>query len=116
MTFCPNCGASLKAQAAWQPGTGATSAPPYYYRHRHEKEEKNEKQEKHEKQGGSYGGMLIAGLVVLFIGVLAYVNATTGFLNGPQASAAVLVIIGVIILFAALYYTSVARRRNPAPS
>ena len=76
---------------------------------------KDEKREKHEKPGGSYGGMLIAGLVLLLIGLLAFLNATTNILNGPVASAVVLVVIGVIIILAAVYYTSRARSRNPVP-
>jgi uncharacterized membrane-anchored protein len=116
MTFCPNCGASLKAGTTAQ---GQTSPPPYdyyRYRHRHEKQEKNEKGEKHEKPGGGYFGMIIAGVVVLLIGALAYLNATTGFLTGPAASAIVIVIIGLIIVVAGLYYASRSRSRNPTPS
>jgi len=116
MIFCPNCGASLKT------GTTAQSQPAtppydyYRYRHRHEKEEKNEKAEKHEKPGGGYLGLIIAGVIVLFIGVLAYLNATTGFLTGPVASALVVVVIGLIIVVAGVYYASRARSRNPMPS
>jgi undecaprenyl pyrophosphate phosphatase UppP len=116
MTFCPNCGTSLKPGTTWQ---AQTTPPPYdYYRHRHrqEKEEKNEKAEKHEKAGGGYFGLVIAGLVVLFIGLLSYLNATTGFLTGPVASAIVVVIIGLIIVVAGVYYASRSRSRNPVPA
>ena len=117
MTFCPNCGASLKAGTT---GQGQPTPPPYDYyyrhRHRHEKEEKNEKAEKHEKPGGGYFGLIIAGLIVLFIGALAYLNATTGFLTGPVASAVVVVVIGLIIVVAGVYYASRARSRNPTPT
>jgi len=120
MTFCPNCGASLKTGTTWQ-GQPGQPAPPqydYYYRNRHhyEKEEKNEKAEKHEKPGGGYLGLIIAGLIVLSIGVLAYLNATTGFITGPVASAVVVVIIGIVIVVAGVYYASRARSRNPMPT
>lgn len=101
MTFCPRCGASLKMETP-------TSTPPSYayrYRRRDEKNEKNEKpekrDEKHEKPGGSFVGLLIAGIVIVFLGVLAYVNATSNILTGPVAG---------------VYYSTRARRRNPVPT
>jgi hypothetical protein len=118
MTFCPNCGASLKTLTTSQ-STPSTSQPQYEYRyrrHRREKEEKNEKSEKHEKPGGSYTGYLIGGLVLIALGVLAFVNSITNFFNGPIASAMFLVIIGVIIAVAGIYYASRARQRNPVPT
>jgi zinc ribbon protein len=119
MTFCPNCGASLKAAATTQ---GGAAEPEYRYRHyrHHEKhDEKAEKHgEKHEKAGGGYG-FLIAGVLIVLLGLLGYINATTNVfssLNGPMASALVLVAIGIVILVAGLYYYSRSRRRNPVPT
>ena len=119
MAFCSRCGASLKPQGAGQDQTASPSTPPYDYRYRqrHEKhEEKGEKGEKYEKRSGGYAGLVIAGLIVLFIGVLSYVNATTGFLTGPIASAIVVVIIGLAIVVAGIYYSTRSRSRNPAPT
>jgi uncharacterized membrane protein YvbJ len=117
MTFCPKCGAPLKAGTSSQgPTTTPTTPYEYRYRHRHEKEEKNEKAEKNEKsEGGGHIGLLIAGLVVIFIGLLAYL-ATTNILTGPIASALVLVAIGIIILFAGIYFLMRTRSRNPVPT
>jgi uncharacterized integral membrane protein len=120
MTFCPRCGASLKAGATGQAGPTDQGYQYEYRHHRHEKSnEKAEKHgEKHEKGGGGYG-YLIAGILIVIIGVLAYLNATTTLfssISGPEASALFLVAIGVIIVAAGIYYSSRSRRRNPAPT
>ncbi len=119
MTFCPNCGASLKTETAGQPGPTTTYPPYYRYRH-HEKDEKhNEKgQEKYEK-GGSGVGYLIGGIVVVVIGLLAFINATTTFfhgISGAESSAIFLVLIGVLVVCAGIYYSTRSRRRNPNPT
>jgi uncharacterized Zn finger protein (UPF0148 family) len=121
MVFCPRCGAPLKGETSWQAGSTATpqTSPEYRYRHRHEKhDEKAEKHgEKHEKGGAGYG-YLIAGVIVVVLGLLAYINATTNYfrnLNGPAVSAIVLVVIGIIIVLAGIYYSARSRRRNPTP-
>jgi len=119
MTFCPNCGAPLKPETASQPGS--TSTYPPYYRHRHhEKDEKHDEKhgEKYEK-GGSGVGYLIGGIVIVVIGLLAYINATTNFfhgITGQEASAIFLVIVGILIVVAGIYYSSRSRRRNPTPT
>jgi len=118
MAFCPRCGASLKAATTSQ---ADQTTQGYGYRYeRHEKDnEKAEKHgEKHEKAGGGYG-FLVAGILIVLLGSLAYINATTNVfsgLSGPVASAIVLVAIGILILLAGLYYYSRSRRRNPAPT
>jgi uncharacterized integral membrane protein len=118
MAFCPKCGASLKMGATWQAGP-TTTYPPYRHE-KHEKQEKDEEKhrEKHEKAGGGYG-FLIAGVVIVLLGLLAYINATTTFfssLSGPEASALFLVVIGILIVIAGIYYSVRSRRRNPAPA
>ena len=123
MTFCPNCGASLKMGTAGQAGPAATY-PPYRYRHEKGNEKDEEKgrgekyREKHEKAGGGYG-FLIAGVLIVVLGLLAFINATTDVfhsLSGPAASAIVLLVIGVLIVVAGIYYSARSRRRNPAPA
>ena len=122
MAFCPQCGASLKMGTTWQAGP-ATTYPPYRHE-KHEKQEKDEEKheekhgEKHEKAGGGYG-FLIAGIVIVLLGLLAYINATTSVfhsLSGPAASALFLIVIGILIVAAGVYYSTRSRRRNPAPA
>lgn len=124
MTFCPNCGASLKMGTVGQSGSAPTYQP--YRGHHHEKSDEKDSEkgrgekyrEKHEKAGGGYG-FLIAGVLIVVLGFLAYINATTNVfhsLSGPAASALVLVVIGVLIVAAGIYYSARSRRRNPAPA
>jgi len=115
MVFCPKCGASLKMGTAWQAGP-TPAYPPY----RHEKDEKHEEKyrEKHEKAGNGYG-FLIGGIVIVLLGLLAYINATTSIfhrLSGPAASALFLIVMGILIVVAGVYYSTRSRRRNPVPT
>jgi hypothetical protein len=120
MAFCPRCGGSLKADV------GAQAAPqprPTYRRdeksEKGEKQEKNqphnEKGEKHEKGEFGFIGWLIAGLVVIVIGVLAFVRAMN-IIPGPIESAVVLLVIGIAIIVVAVWFSTMARKRSPAPS
>jgi len=113
MTFCPNCGTSLKA-ATYQ---GAPT-PVYYGRTRNEKQEKHEKQEKGEKhekgQQGTMVGWLIAGLILVVFGVVAYTNILYKWIpSGPEAAAIWLVAIGIIIIVVGAYFATRARRHFP---
>ena len=115
MTFCPRCGAPLKREAPVQ-AVAPAPAP-----RRNEKAEKGEKQEKkepekgekHEKGQFGFMGFLIAGLVLILIGVVAYINATTTWLRGAVAGSAILLIIGVAIIVIGIYAATMARRRSP---
>ncbi len=120
MTFCPRCGASLKIEQ-----TARAAPPPPQGPHRGEKGEKNEKGEKHEKnepekgekhEKGEFGfvGWLIGGLVLIVIGVLAY-SQTMGYIRSEFAGPIVLLVIGVVIIVAAIWLSTKARRRNPNP-
>ena len=124
MTFCPRCGAPLKmeeqAQAAQMPpAASAPSQPPM----RNEKAEKGEKQEKHqqpekgekhEKGGFGFVGFLIAGIVVVLLGVLAFVRVQyPNVLTGGMESALILLLIGLAIIIVGVYVAMMARRRNP---
>jgi uncharacterized membrane protein YvbJ len=106
MTFCPRCGSPLKAQAQ------AQQAP--VYRRRDEKSEKDEKDEKNEKQEkGEQGfiGWLIGGTILIIIGIFSLLSAS-GYLTGATWPF-MLVLIGVVIIIAAAYIASTAKRRNP---
>jgi hypothetical protein len=120
MTFCPRCGAPLKVEAQVQ------AAPvPSRVAERREKAEKGEKGEKHEKQepekgekhekSGEFGfvGFLVAGLILVLIGTVAYANAV-GWLRGNFVGPAILLIIGVLIIVVGVYATTMARRRSPS--
>jgi uncharacterized membrane protein YvbJ len=116
MTFCPRCGAPLKAAAA---PVQAAPAP-----QRNEKAEKGEKQEKHEKQEpekgekhekGEYGfvGWLVGGLILILIGFFALLQITNIITSG-MSWAVVLLIIGAIVIIAAVYFASMARKHSPS--
>ena len=121
MTFCPRCGASLKVEAPVQ------AAPaPAPTRQRGEKAEKGEKQEKHEPEKGEKGekhekgefgfvSLLVGGLIMIIIGFFALLRIYNYVPAGMDA-AFVLLIIGVMIIIAAVYFTSMARRQYPPPA
>jgi hypothetical protein len=116
MTFCPRCGAALKMESSARP------APPLTYRRdeksekgeKNEKNQHNEKGEKHEKGEFGFVGWLIGGIIVIVIGILAFARAT-GYLNQPIESAVTLLIIGIAVIIVAVYLSTMARRRSPAP-
>jgi hypothetical protein len=112
MTFCPNCGASLKT-----PTYQGAPSPPVYPRYRDEKQEKHEKQEKgekHEKGQGGMVGWLIGGLILVFLGVVAYTNILYHWVPSGLESAAIwLVAIGIIIIVVGIYFATRARRHFP---
>ncbi len=88
---------------------------------RNEKSEKGEKHEqqpekgeKHEKGEFGFVGFLIAGLVVVLLGVFAYLNVA-GILTGGMQGALTLLIIGLAIIIVGLYFATRARQRNPPP-
>ena len=116
MIFCPNCGASLKTEQ-----TSAPTRPEPPIRYTREKEEKYESREKREKgekgekrEKGEFGfmGPLIGGLILIFIGLAFYLESTN-VITAPYLGAFFLVIIGIIIIFAAIYGSVMAHRRYP---
>src|SRR3990172_11841008 len=122
MAFCPRCGASLKIETPSQ-GATAPSSPPYPPR-RQEKAEKGEKNEKQEKQQPEKGekhetsqfgflGFLVGGLILILIGAVAYINATTSWLSSGLAGSVILLLIGFVIIIVGVYVASVARRHMP---
>lgn len=115
MAFCPKCGAPLKAKPPEQP---AAAPAPTAYRgekgEKREKEEKGEKGEKHEKRGYTFMGPLIGGLVLIFFGFMAYLQIY-GLLRSDIAGATFLLVVGVIIIIAAIYMAMTSSRRSPRP-
>ncbi|HLC01389.1 MAG TPA: zinc ribbon domain-containing protein [Candidatus Bathyarchaeia archaeon] len=124
MAFCPRCGASLKMETAYQ--AAPTPSPPPAPPMRQEKAEKGEKNEKQEKQQPEKGekhdtsqfgflGFLVGGLILILIGAVAYINATTSWLRGGLASSVILLLIGVVIIIVGVYVATMARRHMPSP-
>lgn len=116
MVFCPHCGTSLKAAPPSPP------APVQPYRIKDEKSEKNEKQEKQEKgerqEKGETGfiGYLIGGLILITFGLFSVLQLSGFFtVDSGQSWAIMLLIIGIIIIFGAIYVAIGARKRSPKP-
>lgn len=122
MAFCPKCGAPLKSE---QPPSEAKPVAAHYRAEKHEKQEKREKEEKHEKhekeekgetsekfEKREFGilGPLIGGLILVFLGLMSFLQVT-GYLEREIAWAFFFVIIGIIIIIGAVY----AARRHPKP-
>jgi len=123
MSFCPKCGAPVNiAQGPTAPG--APTAPTRReYRRREKDEEKGEKGEKHEKEEkgekgekGEAGFLapLVGGLILIFLGVAWWFSRTSGF--DPRILWALfLVVVGIVIIIAAIYGAFVLRKRHPTP-
>ncbi len=120
MAFCPRCGASLRGAV---PGQAGPVPPPTYRRRRDEKSEKGEKREKQEpekgekQEKGEYGyiGWLIGGLILILIGLFSILRISRIIPTNEGSWAIMLLLIGVIIIVAAVYLTTMARKRHPAP-
>jgi len=82
-----------------------------------EKQEKNQQQEKGEKhEKGEFGfvGFFIAGLVVVILGVFAFIRVQyPNVFTGGMESALTLLVIGLVIIIVGVYVAMMARRRNP---
>jgi cation transport ATPase len=116
MSFCPKCGAPLKAATV---SAEQRPAAPTRYRsekaEKHEKKEKEEKTEKHEKSQYAFIGPLVGGIVLIIIGLMSYLQIT-GILTRETREilgALFLIVIGIVIIFGGLYATMMARRRYP---
>ena len=114
MAFCPNCGASLKMET----GTTPSYTPPTYNRHekneKQEKNQRNEKGEKQEKGEHSFIGWLIGGIIIIAFGLFAFANAV-GYITSAIQNAAILVVIGVVLILVAIWRSMRARRNFPPP-
>jgi uncharacterized membrane protein YvbJ len=109
MSFCPKCGAPLKVQQA-----SVEARTTYRREEKAEKGEKNEKTEKREKREYGFLAPLIGGLVLIFIGVASYLEITRAY-DSRVIWALFFVLIGVLIIVAAIYGYSMAARRHPRP-
>ena len=94
------------------------SAPTYRRNEKNEKQEKNQRNEKGEKQEKgehSFVGWLIGGIIVISIGLFAFANAF-GYITSAIQNAAILVVIGVVLILVAIWRSMSARRNFPPPA
>lgn len=135
MEFCPKCGAALKgeqfrgveewgkefgermAQKGREFGERMSERARRRAERRAERDEKYEKYEKtevHEKHEFTFIGPLIGGLILIFLGLMFYLQVT-GSLNAALVGALFFVVIGLIIIAASIFAATMARRRHPGP-
>ena len=114
MSFCPKCGAPLKAAQA-------PTEPRFREYRRGEKSEKGEKAEKREKREKAekhelgFLGPLIGGLILIFLGIAAFIGVSYPHYDWRTFGAFFLLLIGVIVIVAAIYGALVLRKRHPRP-
>jgi uncharacterized membrane protein YvbJ len=118
MFFCPRCGTSLKSPPPSQP----TPIQPYQQgekAEKNERQEKSEKDQKKEKNGHDektehgFIGYLIGGLILITVGVFALIELSGKYFSSSQDLAIMLFIIGLIIIFGAIYVALTSRRHFP---
>ncbi|UCE15684.1 MAG: zinc-ribbon domain-containing protein [Candidatus Bathyarchaeota archaeon] len=123
MPYCPKCGTEATEGTNFCSKCGATlrPLPPRVRREKaekHEKREKSEKAEKHEK--GEYVnrwifiGMLIGGLILIISGLNDYLRMFSPWYT-RYSQPIFLIVIGIIIIFVAIYATMTAVERSPKP-
>jgi hypothetical protein len=116
MSFCPNCGAPLReVAAAPQPSAPTPPTTAHVKYEKEEKHEKREKEEKHEKGEYSFLGPLIGGVILIIIGLMSYLQVT-GLINEVTRGvlwAFFIIVVGLLLIFGALYAMTTARRRYP---
>ncbi|MCJ7719807.1 zinc-ribbon domain-containing protein [Candidatus Bathyarchaeota archaeon] len=112
MMFCPKCGAALKKTQA----STETAPRTVVYRNekneKDEKHEKGEKTEKHEKRVYGFMGPLIGGLILILIGLTAYLELVN-MVERRMLGALFFVIVGVAIIIGVAYGATLARKRHP---
>ena len=122
MPYCTKCGAEVNEEMTFCPKCGATLGPlrPQMRREKeeksekHEKREKSEKTEKHEKGEYGYVGPLIGGLILIVVGLMAYL-AAINLMAARYWGAILLIAVGIIILVIAIYVAITAAERSPKP-
>jgi hypothetical protein len=119
MPYCPKCGAEVSEEMSFCPKCGATLGPlpPRVRREKeekHEKREKSEKMEKHEKSEYGYIGPLIGGLILIVVGLMAYL-ATISPIYASNWGPILLIVVGAIIIVITIYAAMTAAERSPKP-
>jgi len=122
MPYCPKCGAEVSEEINFCPKCGASLGPlPPRMRmekeeksEKREKREKSEKAEKYEKREYGYIGPLIGGLILIVVGLMAYLH-TISPMSARNWGPILLIAVGVIILVVATYAATTAAKRHPKP-
>jgi len=112
MSFCPKCGAPLKVPQSLGETKPSTMPKRSEKEEKHEKREKKEKTEKYEKREVGFIGWFIGGFVLIILGLVSFLRMTH-FFRQEEAWAIFLLVVGAIIIVAALYATMTATRRHP---
>jgi uncharacterized membrane protein YvbJ len=118
LSFCPRCGASLKIGQSpaetvpSRPVRTDEKAEKHEKEEKSEKSEKNEKAEKHEKREFGVIGSLVLGLILILLGILAFLRMS-GLVHGGVEGAAFLLVVGAMIIVVAIYGATAARYRHP---
>ena len=118
MAFCPKCGAALKPaeEADWRQEMRQKRREWREQRRKWREERRaarrGEKSEKTEKHEHPVIGTLIAGSILILLGVLVYFTSTAT-LTSELAGAYFFIIVGIIILVLAVYAALLAARRHP---
>jgi len=110
MVFCPKCGASLKGEP--QVTVARRAEKGEKQEKAEEKGEKREKSEKHEKREWGFLGPLVGGIILIFIGFMTYLQIAN-LVAKENASAFILIVVGLVIMIAAVYGAILASRRHP---
>ncbi len=117
-SFCPQCGATLKARPPRPPEPHISEKEEKQEKHeKHEKEEKmekNEQQEKYEKQEFGVLGPLIGGAILIIVGFMLYLSVS-GILDIRSIFPFFLIIIGAIVILGVAIGAVMAGKRNPMP-
>jgi len=103
MAFCPRCGTALKGTTPSQAAPVALTATASLNIQKQEKHENPANAEIQDKN--QYGAVtyLVAGLILITVGVFAITYLTNRFLASGQTLAIMLIIIGIIIISGAIY-------------
>ncbi len=106
MVFCPHCGTSLKGAVTLSQVQPVQPTP----NEKQEKKQNPEKGEQREKSEYGFVGYLVGGSILITIAVFSLLDLTHPS-NSSQDLAAMLLIIGVIIIIAAIYVAFTMRKR-----
>jgi len=107
MTFCPNCGTQLKGAA---PSQAPPTEPNKGQEKADEKRERPDSAGKKEKGEHDFVYFLASGLILITVAVFAIFELTNPALMSGQYIAIMLVIIGLIVVLAAVYATFSGRK------
>ncbi len=118
MSYCPKCGDVIDGTIVFCPKCGTTlkDAAPIQEASASGEQEKTEKQESpavvdiQEKNQYDFVKYLASGLIIIVLGVFAILDLTIHNFDTGQAIPIALILIGIIIIIAAIYVTVPTRK------